>query len=295
MTAHSNGGKYEFLPVTIESAGITFSAVLRVGLHAGFSVVTPTLPEITVFGTTLKTPSVGGGIEVGVFVNFAEFTTDVKYTPEEDCKLNVVQSYQMALGAQAGATIAFDTHTWGPMATASVPIFYTEIASLCAIQKTATSSTIAAATGATAAKREQMITSTLTSTITHTGVTCMTAGLVNCPNSAQNTTQSVEVSTATVTVPSGSEATWPETTGSTVTNDVTFGANANELAATTGAPVSYVPPLPTASSTGGSGGGDGVLSAGLNGEVGGVSKKVIVGVSVGVGVPVLIALIAGIT
>lgn len=32
----SNGGKFEFLPVTIISGRVTLQAILRVGLHAGF-------------------------------------------------------------------------------------------------------------------------------------------------------------------------------------------------------------------------------------------------------------------
>ena len=44
----SNGGRFEFLPVTIESAGVVFSAVLRIGVHSGFELATPDLPEITI-------------------------------------------------------------------------------------------------------------------------------------------------------------------------------------------------------------------------------------------------------
>lgn len=64
-----NGGQFEFIPVTINSGSVVFSAVLRLGVHAGFQLVTP-----DVVGELLsraKIPTVSGGIEVAVFANVA--------------------------------------------------------------------------------------------------------------------------------------------------------------------------------------------------------------------------------
>lgn len=253
--------------------------------------MTPTIPPFTIGDHEFKIPSIGGGIEVGVFANVAEFITNVTLTPQEECKLNVVQSYQLALGAAAGATVAFDTHTWGPVAATSVPIFYTELGSLCAIQKTATSTPIPTITpSAQAEKRQDMETTTITTEITYTGVNCMSTGLANCPVSLQNTSQSIETKTLVTVVPSGSDVAFPASVQNAVPTTVAFGSNAQELPKISGSPTSYVPPNPTDKD------GDGKPDSeekGLNGEVGGVSKKVIVGVSVGLGVPVILTLIAG--
>lgn len=62
-----NGGHFEFMPVTINSGSVVFSAVLRLGVHAGFQLVAPGLVAMSI----PKFPAMGGGIEVGVFANVA--------------------------------------------------------------------------------------------------------------------------------------------------------------------------------------------------------------------------------
>lgn len=250
--------------------------------------MTPDLSGIEILGQSI--PAAGGGIEVGVFANVAEFITNVTFAPEEDCKLKVVQSYQMALGAVAGATVAIGTNTWGPMVATSVPIWYTELAEGCAIQKTPTAVPTVTATPA-AEKRQDL--NTFTTEVTYTGVHCETAGLVNCPASAQITSRTVSIITTTVT---DSEFTFPATVQNTVLNTVAFGSNAVSLPATTGIPVSYVPPPPQATAQDeedDNDNNDGKDNS-LSGKVGGVDKKIVLGVSLGVGVPVLITIIAGI-
>lgn len=286
-----NGGQFEFLPVEIESAGVVFSAILRVGVHAGFELATPTLPNIPIINST----RVSGGIEVGVFANIAEFTTNVTLVPQDkECQLKVVQSYQLALGAAAGATVEIGGNTWGPAPETTIPIWNTQLGSLCAIKPNATPKPTITARGI-AGRQEGFTTTTTVTKHTYTGVSCMSSGMVNCPASLQSTTQSVETKTLTTSVKSGEKVTWASATANVVAKTVAFGSNAQSLTATTGKPVSYVPPPPPASSSvsatpkPGSPAGNA-----LEGEVGGVSKKVIVGVSVGVGVPVLIALVAGV-
>lgn len=64
-----NGGQFEFIPVTINSGSVVFSAVLRLGVRAGFQLVTSG-PAANLMSIA-KIPAVSGGIEVGVFANVA--------------------------------------------------------------------------------------------------------------------------------------------------------------------------------------------------------------------------------
>jgi hypothetical protein len=293
-----NGAKLEFLPVTVESAGLVFSATLRVGVHAGFNLVTPSFPPITIFDQEIGIPSLGGGIEVGVFANVAEFVTNITYAPEEDCKLKVVQSYQLALGAAAGATIAIDTKTWGPMATLSVPIWNTELAEICAIEKTAEPTPTITPSAQANKRQEGLTTTTITTELTYTGVNCMTPGLVNCPNSAQKTERFVETKTVVTAVPSGVDFTLPASIQDRVVDTVAFGENAVTAPATTGSPVSYVPPPPPKTTDEH---GNVVTTEDKDGDgkpdkkkKGGLGRNAIIGLSVGLGVPALFALIGAV-
>ena len=242
------GAQFEFLPVVIESAGMVFSAVLRLGLHAGFQ-----LSNNPVDGIVDKfMPEVSGGIEVGIFANVAEFVTNITYQPEEEeCKRNVVQSYQLALGAKAGATVAIGTDTWGPMPETSVAIWYIEMASLCAGEKPPTPATAASAVITTAPdnkRRQDLITTTTTSKFIHTGINCLSPGLINCPASLQNTSQSIEIRTIVTALPSGAEATFPVTVMDSVLSPIAFGSGVKRIPAISGSPVSYIPPVPTETS-----------------------------------------------
>ncbi|KAI2470741.1 hypothetical protein F4781DRAFT_389679 [Annulohypoxylon bovei var. microspora] len=281
-----NGANFEFLPVTIEGAGGVLSAVLRLGVKAGFELETPgvTIPSFS-FSTKAS-----AGVGVSVWADIAEFTTNITATPEgddTDCALRVEQTYQFGLGAAAGATLAIGGETWGPSPNTNIPIFYTTIADLCAVQgKTQTTS---ASTAAVTARADESLTpTTLKKTVTFTGTACLTTGLVNCPASSQTTTKVTSTLTYITSVASGVTATFPESTGTGVASLVPFGTNKKSIDATTGSPVSYTPPPPTSS-------GDSTVSAEHPlGEVGGVDKRLIIGVSVGVGVPVLIGIAIGI-
>lgn len=300
-----NGGQFEFLPVTVEKAGVVLSAILRIGIHSGIAVTAPGLPDVTIFNTSFGTPEVAGGIEVGVYANLAEFTTNVTLAPEDDdCEFKVTQEYQIALGAVAGASIVFDTDTWGPVAATSIPIWNTALAEVCAKKgtKTASPATVTAAPTQSGkrGKRDDEDSETVTTKtkITQTIVQCQTSVIGNCPNSLQITTQTTETRTLSTVVPSGKEVKWPETLGITdsVTSTRGFGDNVQSFTATSGSPTSYTPPpTPTSKNDGGDGGDANSESAKvLNGKTGGVSNKVIIGVSVGVGVPILIAIVAAI-
>lgn len=301
-----NGGQFEFLPVTVEKAGVVLSAILRIGIHSGIEVAAPGTPDVTIFNTTLGTPQVKGGIEVGVYANLAEFTTNVTVAPADaDCDIHVLQEYQIALGAVAGASIVFDTDTWGPVAATSIPIWTTALAEVCARKPTPTSPATITASPTPMANPQRRAddnddsqTVTTKTKITHTGVQCQTSAIGNCPNSLQLTTQTVETRTLTTVVPSGADVTWPATpnVADKVTKTQDFGDNALAFSSTSGSPVSYTaPPSPTASAKDDGNGDDSESKASeiVNGKTGGVSNKVIIGVSVG-GALLFIAGIVGV-
>jgi hypothetical protein len=153
---------------------------------------------------------------------------------------------------------------------------------------------------AKADKREDEDSETVTTKtkITQTIVQCQTSAIGNCPNSLQVTTQTTETRTLTTVVPSGAEVTWPETLGvsNSVISTKEFGDNALSFTATSGSPTSYTPPpTPTSSAKDDKDDSDdseSKVTEVLNEKTGGVSNKVIIGVSVGAGIAVIIGLVA---
>jgi hypothetical protein len=106
---------------------------------------------------------------------------------------------------------------------------------------------------------------------------------MNCPIANQTTSKTTTTSTITTAVAAGVTATWPVTTTDSVST-IAFGKNVNDMVTSKGTPSSYIP---TAT------GATGAISSVLNGEHDGVSNKVIIGVTVGLVFPILLALIAG--
>lgn len=297
--ACSNGGKFEFLPVTITGQG-SLSAVLRVGMSAGF--------ELSAGAGDF---SVSAGVTTQVFAHVAEFTTNVTASTDADsnegCALRIEESYQLALGAAAGASVAVDTHTWGPAPATTVPVWFTNLAAACitartkASTATASVSTTSASTKTTAttsasldaraddatitssaaiSSGTKLTTTTLTTTDTYTGVQCLSTGLADCPVSLQTTAITRSTRTLVTAVASGVKATFPTSVHTTVAATRTFGTAARELFATSGSPTSF---SPTATAT-----------SGVLGALSGADTRVVIGVAVGVGVVVLVAFIAGV-
>ncbi|KAF5704913.1 hypothetical protein FMUND_12327 [Fusarium mundagurra] len=287
-----NGGDFEFLPVTIESAGVVFKAVLRVGVKAGFEIASP---EVSIAGKTIA--HVGGGVEVGVFANIAELITNVTLSTDEDddCSLRVEEVYQLAVGAAAGASIAIDDMTWGPVPETEIPVFYTTLGHACASQRSSDASLSVTTSPALRVRGKnddgvEMETTTISTKATFTVVACQSEGLVNCPMSLQTTSKYTTTRTHVTVVPTDGEAEFPESVSHTVTSLVPFGKGANKLVAMSGTPSSYVPPTTTSSAK--ENGNDDDSNGTSNVKSGGVSKSVIIGVSVGLGVPFLLGAIA---
>lgn len=255
------------------------TATLRLSAKAGILLISPELPSITVFNHSV--PSVGGGIVAQVYADVAELVANVSTAPQGDvCDFRMLAGYTFNVAAGAGATLTMDTYTWGPAIFTSTPIYYTTLADICVTKASSTTTSTAASTATSGflAKRAGLTTTTLTTTQIYTGVNCESSGLINCPASLQMTLKSTSTLTLVTSVPSGSTAVFPASTLNSVPSPVAFGPSAHNLAVISGSPTSYVPgSAPTASS----------IHNTLDGSTGGVSNKVIIGVSVGIGVPVV--------
>lgn len=242
------------------------------------------------------------GIETDVFAYVADFLVQVNGSmaaDNGDCELAAVAEYTFAVGAAAGATLVVDTsHSWGPSPNTTIPVWYTTLASICAATKTATATTTPLITArAELGRRDDSSLTTTTSTTTYQIVNCLSSGLINCPINLQNTTTYQAVVTSVLAVESGSTVTLPASGVSALATAIPFGSNSHRLDAVFGSPTSYVPPPPptstiaTASSTAtGNTGGDGSSTSGKDS---GPNDKLIIGLSVGLGVPFLAAVLAG--
>jgi hypothetical protein len=101
--------------------------------------------------------------------------------------------------------------------------------------------------------------------------------------------------TTVLTVESGVTPTFPVSTFSTLSEAIPFGDGKRSLGALSGSPVSYVPPRET-ETAGDSGSGNENGDASGDEEEGDDdnNNKLIIGLSVGLGVPVLIGVAAGV-
>lgn len=243
-------------------------AALRLGIYTGLAIDIP----------DLMNGSVGAGAEAGVFANIAEFITKVDVNLDGDgddddkCDLSAVQEYQIAVGAAAGASVFIDRFTWGPTPETEVPIWGTTLAQVCATSHTTTA---APALPTSAFEPRGVFDAFDEDVSTYTVVGCRTPGLSQCPVSAQTTF----TATTTTTVPTSAQ--------SAAIAAIPFGTNAKALTVTAGKPSSFVP-TPTATAHG-NGTADGTEIAHVSDH----NAKIIIGLSVGLGVPFLIAVLAG--
>ncbi|KAH7071736.1 hypothetical protein FB567DRAFT_612407 [Paraphoma chrysanthemicola] len=268
-----NGGDFEFLPVTIESAGITLSAALRIGIFMGLTVEPP---------TGLSAVNVGAGIMMEAFANIAEFTAQVKSDAKNtECALQVVNDYKLAVGVYGGAFMSvhigelFD-HTVAAVGSTSTAIFTTTLADICALSRTASS--IGTSVSPIVERREDLTTTTLTTKIVNSAVSCTITGLAKCPVSAQILRKGTVTKTLVTAVPSGWSSSFPAETATAVSATRPFGSAVNKIQRTTGKPTEYTP-----SATG--------ALTDAKDKVGGLSKKAIIGISVGLGVPAILVIL----
>ncbi|KAH6964742.1 hypothetical protein EDB82DRAFT_510925 [Fusarium venenatum] len=283
-------------------AGVVFKAVLRVGIQAGFEISSS---DVSIAGKDIF--RIGAGIESGVYANIAELITNVTLSTDEDdqCGLRVEEAYQLAVGAAAGASIAIEDITWGPAVETEVPIFYTTLAQACAVQRrsgTISTSQVTLASAALVMRGEdedgaEMETTTISEEATFIAVACESEGLVNCPASLQTTSRYTTTRTHVTVVPTDSEAFFPESVRFTSVRPIPFGDSAKNLFTTSGIPESYVPQPPTHSATTSAiddndDDDEGTGNTNSNAESRRLSDRVIIGLSVGLGLPFLFGGIA---
>lgn len=325
----STDGNFEFLPVTVNTSGVAFDATLRLSVKTGLDLSAELGDDVKLgAGASAQVYADLAHFRTNITPSDQSHVLrardDASYP--DGCELPVVETYEFGLGAKAGAYVEFNGDTWGPTPNTSVQIFYTTLMSACAVSAAATptgSGSQTATTTTTRAKRTDppqldgragagagggaSTSLTLASTpvtYTVTNVLCRSAGLRDCPASLQSTVQATRTSTYYTSLPSGAEITSvPGTTtagSGVVVGARTFGSGANGIAASSGSPRSYVPPAASSSSSATSGGAGPVQSAidGVQDGFAGLSdrdRKLVVGLSAGVGGALLLGLVAGIT
>lgn len=302
----SNGALFEFLPVTIHTGEVVLEALLRFSMFSGITLKTPSfLSDFSIAGHSI--PSAGGGIEAAVYANIAQLKTNLTTNVSDDlddCLVQVSEDFEVALGAAAGATVFLRDRTWGPTPTTHTPIFYTSLSKICALPAATTVAKIRARQDG-----DDLSTTITTTARTYTGVECLSAGLMDCPASLQSVHKYTVTETLSTAVPSGQDVDWDETAGVQALSPSTFGSGAHSLEATAGRPVSFVPPPPPATSSaspddedeedsedGSSSSNNNSSKSGDSDDEGGNGPNLplIIGLSVGLGVPVLLALIGGV-
>ena len=267
------------------TSGTVLRAVLQLSLHAGFSIDTPELDLSGIGGPDFKASA---GLEASVYVNVADFKTNLttSSSKEDDCAFFIEQSFQFAVGAAAGAYVGIGDQIWGPQPETEIPLFPTTFTGACLPQ--ATSLSVAARLEAKSPQGEHaavedgsLTTTTLRKEVTYTARLCGETGAINCPANRETLREHVETETLVTSVPSGSKATWPASVTAAVRESKSFGDGVHSITSTSGAP------KPSDSK---SRGNDDSTGAFFDRKTGGVSNKVIVGVSIGLGVPLLLIL-----
>lgn len=267
----------------MEAGGTVIRAVLQLSLRAGFALEADLIPgpdvELGPFNT--EDFKAAAGLETRVYANIAELKTNITFGDDDDCDLRVQQAFQLAVGAAAGAYVGIGNRTWGPMPETEVPMFPTTFAGECVTKTKIEPKTTGIVEPRAPEDDSDLTTTTLTREATYTAVQCGETGAINCPANKETYREYAATETLMTSVASGSDATWPATiTGAVNTKD--FGKGAVAITSSSGKPKPDDPK--TADDD------DGFFDQ----ETGGVSNKVIIGVSVGLGVPFIIALIAGI-
>lgn len=260
----------------------------------------------------------GAGTSATVYADLAHFKTNV--TPSDqshalkardgasysnDCELPVIETYEFGLGANAGAYVAFESESWGPNPKTSIQVYYTTLMSACAVSASAASTTGSATSSTAGAKRtglpnldsreDTSLTLASTSVVyTVTNIICQSTGLRDCPISLQNTVQTTKTSMYTTSLPSGSKITSvPQTiTTGSVVGVQSFGSGSNQFAASSGSPKAYTPSASSSTTSQGP-----VQSAidDAKSDFEGMpegKKRLIIGLSAGIGGALLVGVIA---
>lgn len=224
------------------------------------------------------------------------------------------------IGASAGASLEIgDFLSWGVNPETMLPVYYTTVTQCLGGKSSSTTptstvkatstkaattkvgrraATTASPTASSSTKSRE--TTVVSSKFVYTAIACRSPGLINCPASLQTTAVTTATSTTTLTVDAatGFEATYPaQTATAAITKLATFGDNVNSMVlSVSGTPVSYVPPVTSTSSSHSSSTASSTSTPGGL-TIGGVhltptQEHIVIGVTVGAGVPLIIGGIA---
>ncbi|KAG8418735.1 hypothetical protein J3459_012073 [Metarhizium acridum] len=208
----------------------------------------------------------------------------------ESCALEVVQGYKLAVGAAAGASVALLGNTYGPTPATEIPVYYTTLAAACVTSVELETASASAVPGLARRSDPRYYNTTTTVTgVTYQAGACMSRSIVNCPASLQTVSRNVVTKTLTAMVPSGSKADWSAPAVTAFAAEA-FGDGSLPLKGVSGRPSSYVPTTSSTASSAASSTAPLALSDDEQGGWTGDAGKVI-GVSVGVGASVLVALV----
>lgn len=108
-----------------------FSATLRVGAYAGVNINLPGVVGLLGDVTDAVGLDVGAGISTGVYADVIESFTNITSQDGGDCAVHAEQAFSIAVGAGAGATAYWLTHTVGPTPSTHTPVWYTTMAPKC--------------------------------------------------------------------------------------------------------------------------------------------------------------------
>lgn len=297
--------------MSIQYGQVILKAILRVEARIGIAFET--------FLSSLETDvlgpiKAGAGVEARIYANVAEFITNITLnevdsltkrddgdTDDDNCQLSIAQGFTFGIGAAAGASVELLGNTWGPSPETEIPIFYTTLAAACITSKSSAPTTMVTTTATTAASTHSSapgkradspsITSTVT-TETQSATICLSSSLINCPASLQSITRNVVTKTLTSTITPGVSV-WSTGPASTF-QTVDFQDDAVTMTSSSGKPKSYTPPPPPpppTSTSSPTGSATGEPSTEEKSGKHRVSNAVIIGVSVGLGVPVLLAVL----
>ena len=248
-------------------------------------------------------------METRVYANIAELTTNVTANTADDaeCALDVVQEYQFVLGIAAGATANIAGNVWGPTGTAEKALFATTLASACAIDGPKPQRTAALAVRQQRDRDPETTTTTLTRKQTYTASLCASS-LVDCPASLLTVQKITGVETLITAVPSGIKATFPDPVQLEVLSTFDFGTRVKSMVSET--PSKPIEDDDSNDTPKGNNDGDGEVNTDTGNEANGKTdstdtpdashaktsgnnNKLIIGLSVGLGVPFIAAVIGG--
>lgn len=296
---YSPDAKYEFLPVQIQGEG-SLRAVLRLQIRTGVSFKDDMMAHIP------HKYQVSAGIQSSISAYLVDLmiSGNASYKEDSDCHLQGVAAYTFGVGAAAGASVGVGDVVWGPTPATTVPIFYAG-ETTCFDRMTETlnvqTSTATASLGTTTQPARRDVnddsgsqpqddttttttspsqttlypTSSKSSRTAQTVVVCKSKGLIDCPYQLQSTITGAAIPAKTTSSGYSVADSRP-----TTSRRLPFGRDVKSITASAGAPVSYVPPPPQATST---------SKSEDNGKGGSNHIPVIVGCTVGIGGAAILA------